>query len=160
AAEGWIVDDFRILVPAPLSAAFSAPATALTGGAVAFQDQSNGHLGGWLWDFGDGGSSTVENPTHVYAAAGSYVVRLTVRGRAGLAQEPAPRAIAVYAPVVAAFSGAPTSGRVPLAVSFADASSGAPVTWLWTFGDGATSAARNPLHTFAARGTYSVALTA
>jgi PKD repeat protein len=60
----------------------------------------------------------------------------------------------------AAFSGTPTSGTYPLVVSFADASTDAPTSWSWTFGDGGTSTAQNPSHTYTAAGTYSVTLTA
>ncbi|RKZ18878.1 hypothetical protein DRQ50_03265 [bacterium] len=61
---------------------------------------------------------------------------------------------------VAAFSGTPTSGTAPLAVSFTDASSNAPTGWSWTFGDGGTSSAQNPSHSYTSAGTYTVSLTA
>ena len=61
-------------------------------------------------------------------------------------------------PPVADFAGTPTSGTAPLAVSFTDASTGA-TSWSWTFGDGATSTAQNPSHTYSAAGTYTVSLT-
>ncbi|MFH1841624.1 MAG: S8 family serine peptidase [bacterium] len=60
---------------------------------------------------------------------------------------------------VAAFVGAPLSGSFPLNVSFTDQSSGAPTSWSWTFGDGGTSSAQNPSHTYTAAGTYTVSLT-
>ncbi len=63
-------------------------------------------------------------------------------------------------PPVAAFSGAPTSGTAPLAVSFTDASTNAPTGWSWTFGDGGSSSAQNPSHSYTAAGTYTVTLTA
>jgi subtilisin family serine protease len=61
---------------------------------------------------------------------------------------------------VANFSGTPTSGTAPLAVSFTDLSTGSPTSWAWTFGDGGTSAAQNPSHTYNTAGTYTVTLTA
>jgi PKD repeat protein len=63
-------------------------------------------------------------------------------------------------PPVAAFSGTPTSGDYPLAVSFTDASTEVPTGWSWSFGDGATSTAQNPSHTYTAAGNYTVSLTA
>ena len=60
------------------------------------------------------------------------------------------------------FSAAPTSGAAPLAVTFTDASNGTgyvPASWAWDFGDGNTSALQNPLHNYAAVGSYSVTLT-
>lgn len=52
-----------------------------------------------------------------------------------------------------------TTGISPLTVRFTDTSSGSPGHWLWEFGDGTTSPDQNPVHTFAADGTYSVSLT-
>ncbi len=62
-------------------------------------------------------------------------------------------------PPVADFSGNPTSGDAPLDVAFTDLSSYNPTSWDWTFGDGGTSTAQHPSHTYAA-GTYTVSLTA
>jgi PKD repeat protein len=62
--------------------------------------------------------------------------------------------------VTANFSGSPTSGTAPLAVSFTDLSSGSPTSWSCNFGDGGTSTAQNPGHTYTAEGTYTVTLTA
>jgi hypothetical protein len=58
------------------------------------------------------------------------------------------------------FAGTPTSGDYPLAVQFTDLSAGDPTSWSWTFGDGGTSTAQNPSHTYNAAGTYTVSLTA
>ncbi|HLN75838.1 MAG TPA: LamG-like jellyroll fold domain-containing protein [Nocardioidaceae bacterium] len=59
----------------------------------------------------------------------------------------------------AAFTGTPTSGSAPLNVSFTDQSTGSPTSWSWTFGDGGTSTAQNPTHTYNQAGTYTVSLT-
>lgn len=50
---------------------------------VSFSDCSTGSPTSWLWDFGDGETSTVQNPTHTYIEAGSYTVKLTVNNDAG-----------------------------------------------------------------------------
>ncbi len=63
----------------------------------------------------------------------------------------------VTAPV-AAFSANVTEGDAPLTVAFTDASTGAAI-WSWDFGDGSTSTDRNPVHTYATPGTYTVNLT-
>jgi PKD repeat protein len=60
---------------------------------------------------------------------------------------------------VANFVGTPTQGPAPLGVSFSDLSSGGPTSWLWSFGDGATSTLRDPVHAYASAGSYDVSLT-
>ena len=59
----------------------------------------------------------------------------------------------------AAFTATPTSGTAPLAVQFADASTGSPTSWSWNFGDGGTSTLQNPAHVYSGEGTYTVTLT-
>ena len=58
---------------------------------------------------------------------------------------------------VAAFSISPTSGKAPLNVAFTDKSTGA-TSWSWNFGDGSTSAEKNPTHTYSEAGNYAVVL--
>lgn len=78
---------------------------------VAFTDKStsNKTITGWLWDFGDGSTSTAQNPTHVYATAGTFTVSLRVTGEAGQDTVTRPGAISVIA---AAPPSEPTVGRV------------------------------------------------
>ncbi len=127
---------------------------------VAFTDASSGAPTSWSWDFGDGGSSTAQNPTHTYNAAGTYTVALTVSNTAGSDTATKTDYITVTSPPppVAAFSGSPTSGTYPLDVVFTDESTGSPTSWSWTFGDGGTSTAQNPTHTYNTAGTYDVSL--
>ena len=62
---------------------------------------------------------------------------------------------------MASFSANPTSGTVPLTVSFTDTSTGSPTGWSWDFGDGSPlSTLQNPGHTYTLAGTYTVKLTA
>jgi PKD repeat protein len=61
---------------------------------------------------------------------------------------------------VASFAASERTGLAPFEVQFADTSTQSPTSWLWEFGDGETSAARNPSHTYSSVGTYTVNLTA
>ncbi|MDO9325051.1 MAG: DUF6345 domain-containing protein [Methanoregula sp.] len=61
---------------------------------------------------------------------------------------------------VANFTGTPLTGPAPLTVSFMDTSTHSPIAWSWSFGDGGTSTAQNPSHTYADTGTYTVRMTA
>jgi PKD repeat protein len=105
---------------------------------VAFTDNSTGAPTSWTWTFGDGGTSTARNPSHVYTAAGTYSVTLTATNALGSDTITKANYIAVTPPVppVAAFTGSPLTGITPLTISFTDNSTGAPTSWAWTFGDG------------------------
>jgi len=61
---------------------------------------------------------------------------------------------------VAAFSGTPLSGTVPVAVVFTDASTNSPTSWVWDFGDSGTATTQNPTHSYVQSGSYTVTLTA
>lgn len=63
-------------------------------------------------------------------------------------------------PPVAAFSGTPLVGVVPLSVVFTDASTNTPTGWAWSFGDSRTSTSQHPTNIYAVPGTYTVSLTA
>jgi tripartite motif-containing protein 71 len=60
---------------------------------------------------------------------------------------------------VADFTADPVTGKAPLTVSFNDQSTGDPVFWEWSFGDGQTSGAQNPSHEYTSAGTYTITLT-
>ena len=159
-----VVDAVLVDVIPPL-ADFSASTTAgLSPLAVDFTDESTGGIPtSWLWDFGDGGSSNLaQPPTHVYTSSGFYTVSLTVANAFGSDQLTRTNYIAVdFIAPVAAFSGTPTAGNSPFVVQFSDESGGGvATTWLWYFGDGFSSTAQNPAHTYAAPGSYSVRLEA
>ncbi|HXW98352.1 MAG TPA: PKD domain-containing protein, partial [Methanomicrobiales archaeon] len=128
--------------------------------AVAFTDQSTNTPTAWSWDFGDSGTSTLQNPVHVYTAAGTYTVKLTVTNADGSSTvSKATYITALNSLPTANFSGTPTSGKQPLTVTFTDLSANTPTAWSWDFGDGAASQQQNPVHVYTAPGVYTVSLT-
>jgi Zn-dependent metalloprotease len=62
---------------------FTANKTTSCDGTIQFTDKSSSSPTSWAWDFGDGGTSTVQNPSHTYAAAGTYTVKLTATNAFG-----------------------------------------------------------------------------
>jgi len=81
-------------------------------------------------------------------------------GGGGTGESGSPSASGSSVPTpVADFSATPTTGPLPLAVQFSDASTGSISTWAWNFGDGATSSVQNPQHTYSTAGSYTVSLT-
>ena len=144
------------------SAAFVANAT--TGNAplgVQFIDSSVNSPTSWVWSFGDGGTSTEQNPSHTYSGTGSYTVTLTVTNSGGSDTVSSSGYITVDASVpVTVFTANVTSGNVPLYVQFMDNSTNTPTSWYWYFGDGGTSTLEDPIYEYTEAGTYSVELIA
>ncbi|MCD4716678.1 MAG: PKD domain-containing protein [Desulfobacterales bacterium] len=128
--------------------------------SVSFTDQSTGNITSWLWIFGDGATSTEQEPVHEYNTPGNYTVSLTVSGPDVSDTETKADFIAVDFPApVAAFSASITSGPVPLNVGFTDESTGNITSWSWDFGDGASSTFQNPVNNYTVPGLYTVTLT-
>ncbi len=67
----------------PIEAQWSFRVTDTGKREVLFKDESRGEISGWHWDFGDGATSTVQNPVHYYKDAGKYIVVLEIEGPAG-----------------------------------------------------------------------------
>ena len=104
----------------------------------------------WLWEFGDGNSSTDQNPDHVYANLGNVDITLTVSTANCSSSEMVP--ITIEPKPTAAFSGDPTVGCTDLDVQFTNTSMGA-ASYDWDFGDGDTSDFFDPSHVFVNPGT-------
>jgi len=146
--------------PPPVAEFSGAPLSGPPGLTTNFTDASTGSLNSWLWDFGDGSTSTLQNPSHSFAAPGAYSVTLTVSGSGGLDSERKVGYVVVgQPPPVADFVASTTSGVRPLSVDFTDLTGGPTTSWLWNFGDGGTSASQNPTYIYSTAGTYTVTLT-
>lgn len=127
---------------------------------VQFTDLSYFGITEWLWDFGDGETSTEQNPTHIYdpPVDPQFTVTLTVTNMGGTATVTKEKYITVWLPVTADFDAEPTVGYGPLNVQFQNKSTGTHDTYLWDFGDGYTSEEKNPMHCYEEPGVYSVSL--
>ena len=155
----------KITSPVALSANFTANTTSgVAPLSVAFTPVTTGVVNAWSWSFGDLNIpvSTSQTPTVVYSTPGIYDVSLTVGDANGNATLSKQGFITVTAPVAAPlanFSASPKTGNAPLNVAFTDSSTGNISNWTWNFGDGTTSAVKNPSHTYSAAGVYAVSLT-
>lgn len=148
------------VAPAPV-AQFTADSACL-GNPTHFQDLSVPNASSittWLWSFGDGYSSTLQNPEHTYSSWGTYTVTLSVTNSNGCQHDTAMQVMVKPLPTTAfTYQGSCTGS----ATQFSDLSStpqGAIVQWDWQFGDGSTSNQQNPEHVYATGGTYTVTLT-
>lgn len=131
--------------------------------SVKFTDHSTGsEIVKWLWDFGDGETSTEQHPTHYYAQPGKYTVSLTctnVRSTSDTKTSTNLIDVLMTAPV-AQFSVDRSSGYTPLTVKFTYSGAGKyfPDKYKWTFGDGTTSEEASPTHIYTVAGAYDVQL--
>lgn len=115
----------------------------------------------FLWDFGDGSTSTDVNPTHLYPVPGVYNVRLiaTDPNTCNITDTSAYFTITVQAKPNAAFTWGPIPPVANTPVQFTNTSTGA-VSYLWNFGDGESSTVTHPSHQYNATGTYTAQLVA
>jgi PKD repeat protein len=132
---------------------------------IVFTDQStsDGTIGFWAWDFGDGNTSAEQNPSHTYTEAGTYLVCLTITDDDGICTSHVCHHVVVHHPLAGVCHAAFTAHQPDPAnptIIFTDQSTsdGTIGSWAWDFGDGHTSAEQNPSHTYAEPGTYLVCL--
>jgi PKD repeat protein len=151
-----------------LACTATVPATGTVATPVAFQSTATptGCSGTptYAWTFGDGQTSTLQNPSHTYANAGSYNWALTVAVNAVTCTKSGSITISPPCTLTCTASAAPTSGIAPLTVSFQSTAtpsdcSGTPA-FSWDLGDAVTTTLQNPTHTYVAPGNYNWTLTA
>jgi len=117
----------------------------------------------YLWDFGDGNASTDIEPTHTYAADGSYLVELNATNTCGSVTVSNMVTIQTLMSPVPSFIADTLSGCTPLTVQFMDQSTNSPTSWTWSFSSAATpsiSYDQNPIVTFHTAGVHDVILQA
>ncbi|MEJ2548080.1 MAG: PKD domain-containing protein, partial [Gemmatimonadota bacterium] len=161
-ARDTVTKTVSVLQPnQPPVAAFASSCTNLN---CNFTDQStdaDGTVVSWAWDFGDGATSTSQNPSHSYALEGTYTVTLTVTDdEAAESSPPASRTVSV-SPANEGPTAEFTFSCVNLVCNFTDGSSdpdGTVVARSWDFDDGTNSSLTNPQHAFASKGDYQVGL--
>ncbi len=123
---------------------------------ITFTDHSLFESTSWLWDFGDGNTSSEQYPNHTYAQSGSYEVCLEVSNVNG--SNSICNLIELSESQIAKADFNFTVNG--LTVNFEDQSGFNPTEWTWTFGDGNYVFSQNPVHQFQEEGMYEVCLTA
>jgi PKD repeat protein len=129
------------------------------GNVVNFSNETNAGTWTWSWSFGDGGTSTVINPSHTYTSIGTFDATLEV-SNGTCSQKVTHQVIIDPKKPVAKFENVP-SGCEPLVMTIINTSENVnyPGTkYMWDFGDGGTSSAKNPAYTYYNAGSYVVRL--
>lgn len=126
---------------------------------VYFYDHSLIDANSWSWDFGDGNTSHIQNPTNIYSDTGQYTVSLTVSDDVFSMTKTKEAFVHVFVFAPIAHFLYEKSNDNFLEVAFTNQSENA-VSYNWDFGDGQTSTEENPIHIYAEPGQYIVQLTA
>lgn len=119
----------------------------------------------YAWDFGDGGTSTNQNPTHQYATGGWYLVCFSIEAQVNGAICRDTYCDSLYVgqqtSSCQAYFGSTVSPNGNNTFSFTNytQASGGNIYYSWDFGDSTTSTTTNPTHTYSTSGTYTVCLT-
>lgn len=142
------------------TAGFTNDTVACPGESISFTNQSQNYVNS-IWDFGDGTIATQNNPTHAYAASGSYTVTLTVFNATGCPDTiVVMNAVQVDTPIGDFYVTTNFAPCPPFPVQFYNSTNRTDLQWLWYFGDGDTSSAFDPLHVYFFPGDYDVTLIA
>lgn len=156
--------DYITVFPAPVVNFSANRVVACTPAAIQFTDLTNApgnDIVGWAWDFGDGTTSTQQNPVKTYSANGYYTVRLTVTTTNNCQiTNTKTRYIRVIGGVTPNFDFNRANGcSSPVEVKFTNQSTGPGVlTYNWNFQGAGTSTQEAPTAAFASTGTYNVKL--
>jgi len=131
------------------------------GASVQFTDMSTGNPTTWNWTFNDGNTSTLQNPTNAFPAAGTYSVNLNVTNVSGLFSDISHDQVVsdVTAPLTM-FTKNYWLVIFSRPIQFNDTSSNTPTAWNWSFGDGKYSEVQNATHQYVKRGRWTVLLNA
>lgn len=130
---------------------------------INFTDLSTGSPTSWQWNFGNGNTSTLQNPSAVFATPGTYNITLTVSNGGAPNTRIKSAFIKVHDSPAVNFTFDTASGCAPLSVKFNDqtsTSSGNISNWFWAFGDGGTSQAANPTYIYKQPGPKTISLKA
>ncbi len=125
---------------------------------VKFYNYSTGSPDEFLWNFGDGQTSSEENPVHTYHSSGTFTPTLIVRKGAQSDTLRKEKYIVVHEPIYADFEADIQTGSSPLQLKFTNKSQGNIKSLRWYFDDGTFSDEFNPVHEFSEPGNYSIRL--
>lgn len=129
---------------------------------ISFSDLSTSSTGivSWVWDFGDGSSSNIQNPTHSYTYSGYFTVILTIFNGTQAITEVKQNYIFIHPLPQPNFSFTPPACNAPSSISIQNTQPSTGCSYLWDFGNGQSSSAQFPSNiTYNQEGSFPVSLT-
>jgi PKD repeat protein len=144
--------------PNPPCSAYFTYSDSMNTNGTQFYDLSSSNPQSWFWNFGDGTTSTLQNPTHQYAQTGYYMACLTIVD--------ASSDTCTYCDTISYFPCTLSVGFTfntsadPLVAFTNTTTGGYSPSYSWNFGDGTYASSTNATHTYSFSGTYMVCLTA
>jgi len=124
------------------------------------RDTINATVGeNWLWHFGDGGTSTQQNPEHIYTKTGKYKVKLIYSNGFCSDTIEKEQAVEIIEAPRPGFKMSQTHYCSPYTLQITDTSLGRVQTWHYDFGDGKNDSTASPSHRYPYAGTYKIVQT-
>ena len=153
---------YLAFLPPPTVASFTANDTSLCmGDYVKFTDTSTNYPNSWIWQYGDGNTSTLQSPTFQYNVAGTFDVDHWANNTGGGSWDNDTAMLTVYSCTAPTFTPSRTIARWPgnTTIDFTDTSTNSPTAWNWYFSDGtANVTTQNAAHTYRQRGSFPACL--
>ncbi len=135
---------------------FTNNSIACPGDSIMFNNLTTG-ASNFVWNFGDGDTSTLNNPIHLYNIPGDYTVKLVATSTEGC-QDSISKTITILTPPVADFTISTDSICVAENISFINSTMPIPLVCSWDFGDGNSSNICDPTHSYSTTGNFIVTL--
>lgn len=144
-----------IISPIPVADFTMVKTNAKVNETIVFSNKSQ-YATTYLWDFGDGNTSTDESPSYSYPIAGTYAVKLAATGEGN--SSTVSKNLTIIPKPIANFSMDKTTAETGETITFTNSTHHA-TNFVWDFGDGNTSSKKNPTHAYTDAGDYDVKLT-
>lgn len=146
------------IVVSDYSANFTSSLEGCVGSSISFTDMSTVGTNSWNWNFGNGQTSSQQNPTNTFPTPGTYNVTLTAQNTTSGCSSTFNQDVTIHPLPTPSFSANTTVGCSPLNVTFTNTS--ASGSFDWDFGNGSTFSGTNPPdQTYNVDGAYTVSLT-
>ncbi|MBU2650742.1 MAG: choice-of-anchor L domain-containing protein, partial [Bacteroidetes bacterium] len=145
--DSAIITNLTVLPQIDMDFTISPRDTSCLGDTAYFTQVGTANLTSWIWDFGDGTTSTEPNPSHAYQNPGTYTVTFSYTDDVGCSDE-VTRIVHAFEPPDVDFVISMSSACINATVTFHGNSNANIVEWLWDFGDGSIGSGKDVTHVY------------